>query len=162
MQYATLHLEKAYPSILVFLTGTSHLLQWRQIILEGFRQSDTQHGLWYTELITDGDSSVYPTLVQKVPYGNLIKKVECANHAVKCFHRTLEHLVQDKPSYKGRGNLTEAMRTRLTKSARCAIIMWNKEPNKHDLKNLPLHCFGCHSRCSVDFCKTAQNKQKEL
>ena len=87
------------------------------IIVEGFCQSETQHGLHYTEFIGDGDSSVHRTLVRKVPYGTLIKKVECANHAVKCFCGTLESLVLDKPSYKGRGKLTEAMRKRLTKSA---------------------------------------------
>ena len=38
------------------------------IILEGFCQSITQHGLRYTRFVGDGDSSVYPTLVRKVPY----------------------------------------------------------------------------------------------
>ncbi|XP_065907494.1 uncharacterized protein [Dysidea avara] len=139
------------------------------IIVEGFCQSETQHGLHYTEFIGDGDSSVHPTLVRKVPYGTLIKKVECANHAVKCFRGKLESLVLDKPSYKGRGKLTEAMRKRLTKSARCAIMMWSQELNKvesvkklqRDLVNVPLHCFGCHSKCSPDFCKTAQKNQQQ-
>ena len=139
------------------------------IIVEGFCQSETQHGLHYTEFIGDGDSSVHPTLVRKVPYGTLIKKVECANHAVKCFRGTLENLVQDNPSYKGRGKLTEAMRRRLTRSARCAIIMRSQESNKveavkklqRDLMNIPLHCFGSHSKCSPEFCKTAQKNLEQ-
>ena len=80
------------------------------IILKGFLQSEEQHGLRYTQFIGDGDSSVYPALVSGVPYGSFIKKLECANHAVKCYCTALENLVHDKPSYKGRGKLIEIMR----------------------------------------------------
>ena len=83
------------------------------IIMTGFLQSEKQHGLRYTRLIGDGDNSA---LVSSVPYGYFIKKLECANHAVKCFRTTMENLVHDKPSYKGRSKLTEAMRKKLTKA----------------------------------------------
>ena len=83
------------------------------IILKGFLNSEQQHGLRYIEFIGDGDSSVFPALVSGVPYGHYIKKIECANHAVKCYRTALEHLINDKPSYKGRGKLTEAMRKKL-------------------------------------------------
>ena len=36
-----------------------------QAILEGFQQSEQVHGLRYTSFIGDGDSSVYPTLIQQ-------------------------------------------------------------------------------------------------
>ena len=80
------------------------------IILKGFLHSEEQRGLRYTEFIGDGDSSVFPALISSVPYGHYIKKVECANHAVKCYPRALENLINDKPSYKGRGKLTQIMR----------------------------------------------------
>ena len=56
------------------------------------------------------------------------------------------------------------MRKRLTRAARCAIIMRSKETNQQqaianlrkDLLNGPLHCFGFHSKCSTDFCKIVQ------
>ena len=139
------------------------------IILKGFLQSEEQHGLRYTQFIGDGDSSVYPALVSGVPYGNFIKKMECANHAVKCYRTALENLVHDKSCYKGRGKLTEAMRKKLTKAARSAILMRSQESDKlqavkklqHDLLNSPLHCFGCHSNCSPDFCKTVQQHQQQ-
>ena len=78
----------------------------------------------------------------------------------------LEKLVQDNPSYKGKGKLTEEMRKRLTKAARCAISIRSHEPNKKlavklvqkDFQNGPRHCFGLHTNCSTDFCKTAQQK----
>jgi len=79
---------------------------------------------------TVDNSSVYPTLACKVAYGSSKEKVECVNNAVKCFCGTLEHLVQDKPSYIGKGKLTEVMRKWLTKPARCAIIMKSCESNE--------------------------------
>ena len=134
------------------------------IILEGFQMCEQQHGVRYISFIGDGDSSVYPTLISSIPWGYAITKIECANHCVKCYRTALEKLVQDKPSYKGRGKLTEVMRKRLTRAARCAIIMRSKETNQQqaianlrkDLLNGPLHCFGFHSKCSTDFCKTVQ------
>ena len=90
------------------------------IILEGFRTCQQQHDVRYTSFIGDGDSSVYPTLIL---WGYAITKIECANHCVKCYRTALEKLVQDKPSYKGKGKLTETMRKRLTIATRCAIVM---------------------------------------
>lgn len=45
------------------------------IILEGFQQAETSHGLRYTQFVGDGDSSVYPTLIGGVSgWGRAIKK----------------------------------------------------------------------------------------
>ena len=61
------------------------------IILEGFLEAERVHGVRYTRVVGDGDSSVYPTLVQNVPqWGHAIRKVECANHACKCYRGALE------------------------------------------------------------------------
>ena len=130
-------------------------------ILEGFQEAEKVHGIRYTRFIGDGDSSVYTTLLQEVPvYGRSIKKMECANHACKCYRSSLESLVQNKPQYKGKGGLTMKMRKRLTSAARCAIKMRSKEVDRkkavklleHDLRNGPYHCFGIHDQCSSDFC----------
>jgi Na+/citrate or Na+/malate symporter len=100
------------------------------ILLEGFKKAEV-FGLRYTELIGDGDSSVHPTMVSQVPvWGHAITKVECANHAVKCYRSALENLVKKKPHYKGKGNLTERMSKRLTKAARCAKTMRSAEENR--------------------------------
>ena len=104
------------------------------IILEGFRTCEQQHGVRYTSFIGDGDSSIYPTLISSIPWGYTITKIECANHCVKCYRTALEKLVQDKPSYKGKGKLTETMRKRLTIAARCAIVMQSKEGNIQEVK----------------------------
>ena len=96
---------------------------------------------------------MYITLVQCVPvWGRFIEKMECANRCCKCYRAPLEKLVQEKPSYKGKGGLTEKMRRRLTSAARCAIKMRSQEADvatavkklEHDLINVSFHCFGQH------------------
>ena len=137
------------------------------IIVAGFCESERVHGVRYLHFIGDGDSSVYPTLIQSVPgYGHAIKKLECANHACKCYRSSLEKLAQDTPAYKGKGGLTQKMRKRLTSAARSAIRMRSKEDDKSkalrslekDLINGPMHCFGHHHHCSPDFCSTARER----
>ncbi len=137
------------------------------IIVEGFVEAERVHGIRYTQFVGDGDSSVYPTLIQQVPgWGHAIHKLECANHCCKCYRGSLEKLVQDNPSYKGNGGLTEKMRRRLVSAARCAIKMRSQESDrrvgirllKADLKNGPSHCFGHHDKCSPDFCSTARDR----
>ena len=50
---------------------------------------------------------MFHTLVAQVPvWGHAIEKIECTNHAVKCYQSALENLVKDKPHYKGKGKST--------------------------------------------------------
>ena len=140
------------------------------IILEGFLEAEKVHGVRYTRFIGDGDSSVYPTLLQCVPvWGHVIEKLECANHACKCYRGALEQLVHNNPSYKGSGGLTLKIRKKLVSGARCAIRMRSKEADtakalkalRRDLANGPSHVFGIHTHCSPDFCTTAQQHQHQ-
>ena len=140
------------------------------IIVQGFLEAERVHGVRYIQFVGDGDSSVHPTLIQHVPvWGHAIRKLECANHACKCYRGALEQLVKKKPSYKGSGGLTLKMRKRLVSAARCAIRMRSKESNtakalvslRKDLFNGPLHCFGIHARCSPDFCTTVRDNQHQ-
>ena len=140
------------------------------IILEGFRAAENTHGVRYMKVVGDGDSSVYSTLLQNVPgWGCDIKKIECANHACKCYRGALEKVVQENPAYKGTGGLTQKMRQKLVSAARCAIRMRSKESDRkngiklleRDLINGPLHCFGEHVRCSPDFCTTVREKTQQ-
>ena len=71
------------------------------IIASGFKVSEQMHGLRYTELIGDGDSSVLHTSQTIVlSYGRHVTKVECANHCVKYYKSRLEQLVKDFPTFK--------------------------------------------------------------
>ena len=132
------------------------------IILEGFRLSEEMHGLRYLWLIGKGDSSVYLSVVTGVPsYGRKITKVECANHAVKCYRNRLEALCSDKPYYRGKHGLSQAMMKQITYGARCAIKMHSTTGDvaalRHDLRNGPQHCFGFHDNCSSTYCQCQSN-----
>ena len=81
-------------------------------------QAEQVHGVRYMQFIGDGDSSVYPTLLANVPdWGSDIRKIECANHACKCYQSSLEALAKDHAEYRGKGGLTQKMRKRLTSAA---------------------------------------------
>ena len=101
------------------------------IILQGCLGAERIHGVRYTHFLGDGDSSVHSTLIQNVPWGYAVKKLECANHTCKCYRGKLEKLVQENPTYKGKGRLTHKMREKLVSSARCATRMRSKETDRH-------------------------------
>ena len=131
------------------------------IILEGFQQSKNMHVLRYLWLIGDGDSSVYHSVVTGVPsYGHDITKVECANHAAKCYQNRLEALCNDKPPYRCTHGLSKDMMKQIThgaRAARCAIKMHSGTADVaalcHDLRNGPCYYFGFHDKCNSAFCK---------
>ena len=93
-----------------------------------------------------------------------IVKIECANHSCKCLRSSLEKLVDAKPHYKGAHKLSKRTRERLVTAVRCAIRMRSQESDKTsaarkleaDIRNSVQHIFGCHSNCSIDFCKVGQ------
>ena len=70
-------------------------------------------------------------------------------------------LVQEFPSLKGKGNLTQAVRIRIVSAVRCAIRMRSEMADKQglakqlscDIKNSIYHIFGEHDNCSLDFGK---------
>ena len=117
------------------------------IVLEGFLQSKTMHGFRYKWLIDDGDSSVYNVVSPGVlSYGQHILKVECDNHAIKCYRNRMEDSCKQKLEYKGRNALSTSMMKRITHGAWTAIRSHNVtkvvEALQHDLRNGPRHCFG--------------------
>ena len=96
------------------------------IILEGFLKAN-EYGVRYMTIIADGDSSTYARIQEEVPvWGRQVKKGE-SNHVCKCLRGILEKLVDGNPSYKGKGNLTKALRVRITSAVRCDIRMRSAE-----------------------------------
>ena len=84
---------------------------------------------------------IVPSSTQWLPYGRSVKKVECCNHAVKCYRTRLEALVKDNPRIGGRGGLSKAMIVRIATGARSAIRYHSKTQDvaalRHDLRNGP-------------------------
>lgn len=136
------------------------------ILVSGFNTAEEMHGVHYMRVIGDGDSSVMCDIQQYVPiWGHMVKKIECANHAIKCYRNRLEKIVQDFPKYKGKGKLTQRTIQRLTAGARCAIKMHKESNNvaqlRADLRNGPSHIFNDHSKCNSSFCKVAAEVTEE-
>lgn len=128
------------------------------MLVEGFKAAESMHGVRYMRVTGDGDSAVLPNIQASVPgWWSKVVKVECANHAVKCYRSRLEKIIQDFPKYKGKGKLTKKAIKRLATGARCAIKMHSTakdvEQLRRDLRNGPNHVFNDHSNCSSSFCK---------
>ena len=123
------------------------------IIIEGFRLSEQMQGVRYMCVIGDGDSSVMANIHQYITYGPYVEKIECANHACKCYRNCLEESVKDHPEFRGRGGLTKRAIQRMTTGARIAIKMHSKtgdvEQLRKDLRNGPPHVFGEHTKCNT-------------
>ena len=126
----------------------------RDILVEGFKQSETMHGLRYIGLIGDGDSSVHKAVGDSLPkYGRRVKKIECANHAIRCYRKSLHDLVDAHPEWKGRNGLSKM---KIKKIAAGARETGNVEALRRDLRNGPYHVFGDHRKCSASLCKAKQ------
>lgn len=129
----------------------------QDVIVEGFKNSESMHGVRYKYFIGDGDSSVYKRIMQSVPYGRSVHKLECANHCVRNYTGYLHKLAADTNySVESRKLLKPAI-PRLTAAARGAIRHCGKvgdsvENLKRDLRNGPYHIFGEHKNCREYFC----------
>ncbi|KMQ86123.1 hypothetical protein RF55_14993 [Lasius niger] len=145
-------------------------LQWKQTILEGFKNSVKINGLIYKTLISDGDSSVYQAIRNADPYaeyGIMVEKIECNNHLFRNLCRKLKVAskmrLQSVPA-KGTISVTD-FRNRVSKSGlkirqkiELARDLRNAEdvPELEKIKRLqgnilkiPNHVFGDHSSCST-------------
>lgn len=154
----------------------------RDIILEGFRESENAYGLRYTTMIGDGDSSVHLAVLTGVSYGHIVKKIECANHVVKCYTKRLFTVAKNAKLFPGK----EGIEARKLLSSQNIITMKHLarstikrhssalsgpvtpfaiENLRTQLKNGPYHVFGLHENCPSDCCPVKggsmlENEQK--
>lgn len=149
----------------------------RDIIVQGFRESEEEHKLRYTTLIGDGDSSVYTSVITGVSYGYLVQKVECANHVVKCYTKKLYAVAKDSksiPTQEGIDSrkllsstniktLKNLARATIKRHAEAATSVTTNAVNKlrSQLKNGPYHCFGIHDNCPGEVCPIRRGESVE-
>ncbi|KAJ8911221.1 hypothetical protein NQ315_014933 [Exocentrus adspersus] len=107
----------------------------------------------------DGDSSVFAKIKTNVSYGNIVKKVECTNNAIKNYGKHLRQIKKDTSiNIEGRKLLTINHIEKLTRRAKCSIYEHSQtEENnvqllKEDLQNGINHVFGDHSKCREGIC----------
>lgn len=66
------------------------------VIVEGFKQAESTHGVRYMHMISDGDSSVLNQIHMGVPeWERYVKKIECVNHVLKNYRSKLELIVKE-------------------------------------------------------------------
>ena len=110
-------------------------------------------------MVGDGDLSVYLSVTLNVSYGLGVHKVECANHAIKCFRSGLEKLAKENAGYSSKHGVTPARIQRICRGMKCAIRQHSVTNDvaalRHDLRNCPHHYFGDHKNYRSSFCKNA-------
>lgn len=136
------------------------------IIVEGFCKSEEMHSIRYKYFIADGDSSVYCKIREKVPYGNMVNKIECTNHAIKNYGKALRKIKSDTNNVhiEARKLLTIKAIEELEKRAQNSIYENAKadvECLKEDLINSPFHVFQDHSRCKTYYCDSVNEINQE-
>ncbi|XP_075530168.1 uncharacterized protein LOC142563505 [Dermacentor variabilis] len=144
----------------------------RDIIVEGFRRSLDIHGLKYTRLIADGDSSTYKCVLEAAPYGHhIVQKVECRNHVLRNYSGCIRDIAQRKrpqrlPSSQKVLLLQAAVRLR---SGVASAIRYRSSQDgplhqkirqlEADIRNGPSHVFGEHQNCATYFCSGPKNDE---
>ncbi|XP_063232518.1 uncharacterized protein LOC134536644 [Bacillus rossius redtenbacheri] len=135
--------------------GTSTGME-QEIIVQGFKESESMHGVRYLYIISDGDSSSYLKIQRGVSYGRHVVKLECANHMIRNYTSKLHAITKDTTHVITARRQLSQLIPRLTRGARAAIASANKECNstmlQKDLKNGPYHVFGDHENCRDTFC----------
>ena len=62
------------------------------IIVQGLNYLEKVHNIRCIKIIGDGDTNLMKKVKEEVSYGKQVKKIECANHAVRRYFRALEKL----------------------------------------------------------------------
>ena len=140
------------------------------IVVKGFLESESMHGVQFLEMIGDGDSSVYKNIISKVPYGRHVRKIECANHVTKCYTTGLYKIA--KESAETRRLLTVPRIKRMTVTMRTVIKHHalqseaGERPSADcarelasDAGNAAFHVLGHHDQCKSYYCNVARNPE---
>ncbi|KAK5648395.1 hypothetical protein RI129_003287 [Pyrocoelia pectoralis] len=146
-------------------TGSSTAME-SYIIVEGFQQSISMHGLKYTQLVGDGDSSVLKKLCIAKPYGHKvsIKKIQCVNHLLRNYCSKLREVFV--PYLRTTlGNNIMRLRIGIKKAilyrrSQTLSLEQQVELLSKDIANCPKHVFGQHESCDSYFCQG--NKEGEV
>lgn len=131
-------------------------------IVEGFKLSERMHGIRYSKLIADGDSSTYKKILEARPYKNItVEKIECRNHLLRNFCNKLKAITTEtrfplelrkivsKNIMRLRGAVVHAVAYRKETRNRETVKLLKK-----DIDNSIFHVLmGEHKECDSYFCK---------
>lgn len=144
-----------------------------ELIVEGFKESEKLYGVRYSQLIADGDSSVYKKILDARPYKNTyIEKIECRNHLLRNFRKKMRELVINTTfpmKYrKILGSNLKRLSVGVTKAVKYRKSMENIPLVdkivllQKDFDNAPFHVFGQHTHCDAYFCNGGITSERNL
>ena len=109
------HMHKKFQktNISIAKSGMHLLLGWRWT--SSWRASCKQSKCMVSDICGSLEMVIAPYI--QPFWGSVIKKIECANHACKCYRFSLETLSKDHAEYQGEEVLTQKMRKHLTSTA---------------------------------------------
>ena len=90
------------------------------LAFEAFNKCREMYGIVYLEYVADGDTYL-KTVLERVEYGNIIRRVPCANHAKKNYRSQKENVAIEKARNETALELNQAKRTSMSGGSRCAI-----------------------------------------
>lgn len=133
------------------------------IIVEGLRWLQDDHGIICTKIVGDGDSSVMAKIRERMSYAKKtpVTKIECANHAVRNFRKKIEAAANNTKAFPGKDglrarNLLKKFSAKLTSHTRLTISNFSAGGSSgQDLQKalhiIPYHIFGQHGTCPETF-----------
>ncbi|KAJ8685040.1 hypothetical protein QAD02_020833 [Eretmocerus hayati] len=138
----------------------------KAIILEGFAESLSKHGVMYKIIIADGDSSVFKAISDSQPYRQCnvrVQKVECTNHLLRNLCNKIKDASKSRlnktklrrgsvTSFRAVvGNAALKVRRHVVNLVRIAMSYERSRDNEQLLQKQILdsvnHCFGDHRNC---------------
>lgn len=153
-------------------TGSSTSME-ANIVVEGFKLSESVYNVKYSKVIADGDSSCYKKILEARPYsGTTVEKIECRNHLLRNYCTKLRALSEQ--SKIGSPALRKLLSQKLLKLRRAVTeaVKHRKEEEESfekkiaslqdDILNGPSHVFGEHEKCSKYFCSGHKEGEKNL
>jgi hypothetical protein len=141
-------------------------MEWN-IIVSGFNCSEDMHGVRYKYYIADGDANVLYQIRLNCPYGRSVRKIECANHKVRCVTSNLHKLANNTKLNVDARKMLKSKIPRISRGARSAIRYCHENNDtvadlQKDFENLPNHVFGDHSNCRQYFKEHCNLQEKNL
>lgn len=134
------------------------------IIAEGFRCSVKNYGVKYHQVIADGDSNVYKTILDTNPYDTLIvEKIECKNHLLRNFCNKLKELAANGKLRNVSARKEISLNVLRVRNCIAKATEHRKKENipfgqkvkllKGDILNCMHHVMGDHEKCASYFCE---------
>ncbi|XP_052562537.1 uncharacterized protein LOC128092545 [Culex pipiens pallens] len=133
------------------------------LIVEAFNSIFAKYKLKFTQVVGDGDSSVFNMIKEKVTYSTQIEKIQCTNHTKKNFKKAMFKLEKNTAFSTATRQILSTYRDKFVYRLQfvvkhCADNGGTDVSNlKKDILEIMNHVGDCHQNCRLDVCPEAGN-----